>query len=507
MTLRRDGQDIEADAATAYLTLDEKQIQLMELRGRSRIAMAKVAAGGLQELTGRDIDLNYADDGQSLEQVTLVGDTAVQLAGGASGAGRKLTADRIDVALAPDGATPVAMTARDSVVLTLPAERTLPERTVESDAMDSKGEPSRGLTQAQFRGNVEYRERSASAAREASAAVLDVALEPGMAGFSDARFSRRVHFVDGEMTSDAAEARYDPGKGVLELSGSEPAVVRPRVVNNRLSVDAARIDIALAGPHVKAVGAVKSVVQPGGKAQRPSEKPAPAGRTATQTRLPSMLRQDRPVNVTADTLEYDGGARKATYTGNAQLWQDETSLKGGTIVLDDETGDLTAGGNVTTVTMRDSVAGNQKQERVRTVATASDFRYEEAGRRATYTGSAHMNSTDGDITAAKIELYLKPSGSAAGGGGIGLGGDDLERAEAYDEVTLRDRNRTTTGSRLTYTTADQRYVITGAPVKVIDECRRETIGRTLTYLKSADTITIDGNEETRTQTKGRAQCP
>jgi lipopolysaccharide export system protein LptA len=118
-----------------------------------------------------------------------------------------------------------------------------------------------------------------------------------------------------------------------------------------------------------------------------------------------------------------------------------------------------------------------------------------------------MNSTDGDITAAKIELYLKPSGSAAGGGGIGLGGDDLERAEAYDEVTLRDRNRTTTGSRLTYTTADQRYVITGAPVKVIDECRRETIGRTLTYLKSADTITIDGNEETRTQTKGRAQCP
>ena len=44
--------------------------------------------------------------------------------------------------------------------------------------------------------------------------------------------------------------------------------------------------------------------------------------------------------------------------------------------------------------------------------------------------------------------------------------------------------------------------MTGAPVKVVDECRRETIGRTLTYLKSADTITIDGNEQTRTQTKG-----
>ena len=105
-----------------------------------------------------------------------------------------------------------------------------------------------------------------------------------------------------------------------------------------------------------------------------------------------------------------------------------------------------------------------------------------------------MNSPDGDLTAAKIELYLKPQG------------DELERAEAYDGVTLRDKNRTTTGARLTYTTRDERYVVTGAPVKVVDECRRETIGRTLTYLKSEETITIDGNEQARTQTRGSAQC-
>ena len=95
------------------------------------------------------------------------------------------------------------------------------------------------------------------------------------------------------------------------------------------------------------------------------------------------------------------------------------------------------------------------------------------------------------MTAAKIELYLKPSG------------DELERAEGYDDVTLREQNRTTTGTRLTYTTADERYVVIGTPVKILDECDRETTGKTLTYLKAADTITIDGNEQTRTQTKGR----
>jgi lipopolysaccharide transport protein LptA len=253
--------------------------------------------------------------------------------------------------------------------------------------------------------------------------------------------------------------------------------------------------VALAGPDVKAAGEVKSVLQ--------------AGRGTTDgagsaTRMPSMFRQDRPVNVTADALDYRGAAGRASYTGNAQLWQDDTSIKGPSLVLDEKTGDLTAEQGVTTVTVRDVVDQDKKRERVRSIATADDFRYEETARRATYTGNAHMNSTDGDMTAAKIELYLK-AGAAAGPDAST--NNDLERAEAYETVTLRDRNRTTTGSRLKYTTTDERYVVTGTPVKIVDECRRETTGRTLTYLKSADTITIDGSEQSRTQTKGGGQCP
>ncbi len=57
-----------------------------------------------------------------------------------------------------------------------------------------------------------------------------------------------------------------------------------------------------------------------------------------------MLKQDQPVNVTADELTYDGPAATAAYTGNAQLWQGETSIKGSTIVIDEKTGDLAATG-------------------------------------------------------------------------------------------------------------------------------------------------------------------
>ena len=504
--LRRGVQSIEADAAVAYLTPDEKEIQLMELRGRSRITMEKPAAGGLQELTGRDIDLKYAADGQALDHAELKGDGAILLAGTAGAAGRQIKATTIDVTLAPDGTTPVALTARESVVLMLPAERGVPARTIRSAAMDAKGQPARGLTQAQFTGDVEFRERSAAGSgdtgaasnngvdRVARASTLDVVLKPAMAGIEDARFAHGVRFFEGDASADdrcasgrssrfqmcAAAIRYDLDKGMLALTGSEPGALKPRVINDRIAIDATRIDVTLAGPDVKAMGVVKSVV---------------SGRRTSEGRLPSMFKQDKPVNVTADALDYSGTVNKATYTGSAQLWQDETSVKGPSIVLDDKAGDLTATGNVTTVTVRDSASKDKRPGRVRSIASAADFQYEESLHRATYIGNAHMNSPDGDMTANKIELYLKAAG------------DEVDRMEAYDNVTLRDQNRTTTGARLTYTTADERYVVTGTPVKALDECKRETIGRTLTYLKSAETITIDGNEQTRTQTKGSAQCP
>jgi lipopolysaccharide export system protein LptA len=94
------------------------------------------------------------------------------------------------------------------------------------------------------------------------------------------------------------------------------------------------------------------------------------------------------------------------------------------------------------------------------------------------------------MTAARIDLFLKPSG------------DELERAEAFDGVVLREQNRETKGSKLVYTTENETYVVTGSPVRIVDQCQRETIGRTLTFNKGADSIVVDGNAQIRTQTKG-----
>ena len=54
---------------------------------------------------------------------------------------------------------------------------------------------------------------------------------------------------------------------------------------------------------------------------------------------------------------------------------------------------------------------------------------------------------------------------------------------------------------MTYEADKETYVVKGLPATVLDECGRETIGATLTFVKAADTIVVDGNQ-IRTQTKG-----
>jgi lipopolysaccharide transport protein LptA len=208
-----------------------------------------------------------------------------------------------------------------------------------------------------------------------------------------------------------------------------------------------------------------------------------------------MLKQDQPVNVTAQRLDYDGNNSEAKYTGKAQLWQGETVIKAPTLVIDSKNGNLDASGSVATVTALQQQGKTGAMETVRSVATANSFKYEDNERRATYTGDAHLNGPEGDMTARRIELYLKESG------------DELDRVEAFEKVTLQSESSKTTGARLTYFDGEGRYLVRGTPVKTIDSCGRETTGRTLTFFRATDRIIVDGNEQIRTQTKGKSNCP
>ena len=485
----RSGRVLEADTALMLLSPDEKRVDTIELHDHARITSAKVSPGGLQAMSGGQINLKYAPDGESLQHALVAGDASIQIAGLAGKPGRQIVATTVDIALAPDGTTPTALLGRENVQLTFPPEPGTAGRTIHAATLDARGEPGKGLTRAVFSGAVQYRERGGDVARAVNSGTLDVGLKPGMSAIEDARFAQAVKFEEGKMAAQAAAAHYDIDKGTLALSGREPGMLVPHVVNEQIAVDAVTIDVTLEGPKLKAAGNVRSTLKPA------SNKP---GAPANDVKLPAMLKQDKDVLVVGENMDYDGTSSRGTYTGAARLIQGETSVKGDTIAIDNKAGNLGAAGNVVTMTVLETkdtkdtkeTKDTKKKDRAASMATAKDFKYDDAARRMIYTEDAHLSGPEGDMTAKRIELFLKPSG------------DELERAEAYENVVLREQSRETRGSKLIYTTTNETYVVTGAPVKIVDQCKRETTGRTLTFNKGADSIVVDGNAQIRTQTKG-----
>lgn len=485
VTITRAGREMAADSALIYLTDDEKAVRAIELRGDSHIREASPAPGGLEEMEARDINLTYGPDGESLQSAALAGNAAIQLAGG-NGKGRRIAGELIDAALDESGAL-TSLVARERVALTLPADAESPERVIHADRMDGAGEPGRGLTSARFEGRVEYRENRPKAPRVARSRTLEIALAGAEGALEDARFAGGTRFEDGETTATADRARYRVADGRLDLAGATGGR-RPQVQDARLTVEADSIELGFEGPSLEAAGNVKSVLQP-----RREGTTAQEGKEALRT--PGMLKNDQPTNVTGATLTYDGAKGRAIYKGGARLWQGDTAISGSTLTIDESTGDLLASGDVRSTLQLEQVDSKTKErKRVPTIASAQDMHYEDALNRATYTTNAHVNGPQGDLRAVKIELYFVE------------GGGSLDRAEAYDDVRLRGERRTADGRRMTYFAADERYVMTGAPVRTVDEQCRETTCKTLTFYRSTDRILCDGNEENRTLTKRGGTC-
>ena len=333
--LVRPGQTIEADEAMVYLFPDRDDPDRIELRGNARITGGE-GMGALRAMQARDINLDYGEDGRTVEHATLAGQSSVTLAGTAPGAvGQRLTAEFIDIALGPDGAV-TSLSSRERVVVTLPATPTTPARTIKSVELGAAGAAGAGLTSMKFDQQVEFTEGATGKTpptRIAHARTLTLAL--AAAGALDrATFSGEARFENGTMRATAAEARYLVTDDRLVLSGRE-GNARPRVTDTGVQIEGDEITVGLRASTMAAKGEVSSVMQPA--SARQGEGP---GRT------PALLDGGQAVFASAAALDYDSGQRRGTYTGRARLWQGDTTIRAERIVLDEARGDLAASGGV-----------------------------------------------------------------------------------------------------------------------------------------------------------------
>ena len=461
-----DGRDIRADEITIALTPDDERVQGLQLRGNSRMTGG---ASGPQSMSARDIDVSYGADGRTLQTALLTENAVLQLGAGAA-VGKRIAGRIINLSLAPDGKTVTQLTSTDNVQVDLPAENNAPSKRIRSANLVANGPPETGLRTASFTGKVTYQETRAARRnlpaidRTARAESLNIDTKPGLGAIEKADFRGNVRIEEKpDVVAEAQRGLYYVERDRIELmpSDGDPGPP-PNVVDGRISVQARTIEFTLTTRDMTADTKVRSRIlgKPSGRGQA--------------SKVPSVLKQNEPVNVTANRLQYQGAASRAVYTGNVMLWQegdpatgkgDTAVIKGDTLTLDDKTGNLEVDGHVVTdyaLEETDKKTGQKKQTRM--FGKANHFVFDDKRRLGTYTQDAELNGPQGDLSAHKIEIFLQATAN------------EVERLEAYaqgKDVSIKDGNRRTYGAHLTYTASDDKYLMIGTPVEVIEEIERD----------------------------------
>jgi len=486
---------LSSDVATAYLDPEGEKVETLEMKGHAKVAGVGEGAGALRLMQSDAINLEFAADGRTLRGAMLASPApqraSVDLSTADAG-DRRVSGQWIDIRFAEDGATVTSLTVRDAVQLDLPAAGAEPARTITSATLVTKGDPGKSLNAARFDDHVEYREqRPGAAARVVRSRALDLSTQPGLGAIDSAHFTGAVRFEEDRTAAAAGDVQYFVGRGIVLLDGVDDTTgLVPRVADGQVTIDGRHIEMALDSKQITAKQDVRSVMVAA------SERGA--GAPGGTPRRAGMLKPDQPVNAMSEVLNYDSASRLAVYESvapaRARLWQGDTTITGDTITVDDATGNLSAKGRVaSTLMLEQRNEKTQALERSPSTASANDLVYEDAQRRATYTGGAHVVGAQGDMRGAKIELYLKD------------GGSELDRVEGYGAVQLRDGLRVATGDRLSFFDADGRYVMVGAPVRIVADCR-ETTGRTLTFFRDVKNIIVDPSDELRTLTVSVPGC-
>ena len=507
---------LESENMTAHFGEEETALERIELRGLADIRSINPTAGGLRTMRADHMTLEFESTSRVLERALLAGAAAIELGGTDGTRGARISAVTMHATLAPDGGDVTALEAWDAVRLQLPDTTDGARQDIRAGRLTPDGPPGSEMTAVRFEQDVVYQERrggagsAAATSRVIRADRLEAGVQEGLSALVAARFLGHVSFEDDRRAATASEVVYDVTGGLVTLNRVPDADLTPSVTDTTSRIEAGTITLALDGSMLEASGGVTSVLTPEGAGDD-------AAATSTSRQVPALLDEDQQVLVSATALRYDADVGQTTYSGQAHLWQGATSFEGDTLAINDQTGNLTASGNVRTriqlVRLNEST---QRTEVSSTRVEAGTVVYDNVERHAVYDTKALLRSDHGNLIADTIEVFMAPDDRT------------LDRLEATGKVTLGLDGRWATGDHLVYYEAEGRYEMEGSVVTIVEEVEpvetatttsprpgatprnpscSSTTGRTLAFFRSTDTVTVDGREVARTQTRSGTCTP
>jgi lipopolysaccharide export system protein LptA len=194
----------------------------------------------------------------------------------------------------------------------------------------------------------------------------------------------------------------------------------------------------------------------------------------SQTKNSEMLSGDEPLQATAAKMDSRNRNRSIRYEGGVNMWQGANRVQADTIDIDREKRALVADGHVITdlwdSNKDDSKDGKESKAPkkpagppVLTETRAAHMVYTEQDRQTYYTGGVLLNRPDLQVKGKELRAFLAEKGAQ----------NSLEKAFADGNVEIfsraKDRTRTGTGEHGEYYPSDQKIVMKGPWVKMVEQ--------------------------------------
>jgi lipopolysaccharide transport protein LptA len=153
------------------------------------------------------------------------------------------------------------------------------------------------------------------------------------------------------------------------------------------------------------------------------------------------------------------------------------------------------------------VADSISQQRVSTALTSTDksgkstpiyitsnhLVYHDSEREANYQGEVLARGPDMTLTSGQMEVFFAPASQSAEKPPTVGKPAQLQKIIASNSVVVTQPTRHATGDKLTYTSEDDRFILTGGPPSIFDAERGKITGVSLTLFRHDDRVIVDGN--------------
>ncbi|MGZ4730960.1 MAG: LPS export ABC transporter periplasmic protein LptC [Terriglobales bacterium] len=314
--------------------------------------------------------------------------------------------------------------------------------------------------------------------RVSTSDTLDASFRPG-SGIDSIVQQGHMAYVDGERKAWGDRATYTPADQMLVLNGS------PRVVDGGMTTTSRSMRLNRATGDAFADGDVKSTYS--------ELKAQPNG---------ALLASSDPIHVTARTMTAHSTPAVALYTGDARLWQNANVIQAPSIEFDRNHRSVLAQGSptqpVSTVLVQTEKSGKVTPVKI----TSARLSYTDGERKAHFEDSVQAKGAELTITANVMDVFLQPRNQAASNQSL-TGTGKIDHIIAREQVVITQPGRRGMGDQLVYTTADDKFVLTGGSPSIFDAEHGQITGVSLTLFRHDGRVLVEGNNTSPTVTTTR----